>query len=591
MNKAQSASKLTVFILLAVLIILLLSLFNLQIIQGEKYALIAEKNYLRIKQIIPNRGEIYDRNYLPIATNTPSINLYINPGKIIDRTEVAKFISEQFSIEFSKIQKIIFQNRFRLYNEILLVQDVNLQQVIEVSEKFDQYPSLDFKTENKRKYAYNNHFTGFVSKISEKEYDNKKNLGYSINSLIGKTGLEKEYESRLRGKNGYSILQVDASGNSLKFFKHNLHQEPENGADMILTLDNELQAYLSEIMPEDIPGAAVVMNVKTGGILAYVSKPDYDQNIFIGNLSSENWNKLLNDPNKPMLDRIIHGTYPPGSVFKTIPAMLGLKKKILEKDTKLKSCDGGMQVGNRYFKCWYPQGHGKVNVVDALKYSCDVFFYDLSLQLSLDEYREYTKENFLTTKTGIDLPGERNGFFPTTEWYVKNYGKYVNILGQKINLSIGQGELLVTPLQICAHYSAIASNGIWRQPHLLKKFIRDEKEEIIPHKELRLPSSKYGMEIIQEALYKTVNGRYGTGTAASLLNISVYGKTGSAENHMGKTTHAWFAGYASWEEPEISYCIFLQNGGHGGSATAPIAKKIIQFYDQQKKKKLSLDKL
>lgn len=582
MTKSQEDSLLLKIILSCILAILMISLINLQIIQGGKYSLIAEKNFVRIKSLTPVRGEIYDRNYEPIAINKPSNNLYINPGKIIDREKVAHFVSDLFQIELSEITKVIYQNRFRLYNEVLLVHDVDYPSVVKSAEQFDQYPSLNFKIENKREYAYNNHFTGYVSKISESDYDTKKDEGYTLNSSIGKSGLERYYEEKLRGDNGYHILQVDASGHSLEFFNHNLHRDPVNGADMILTIDNALQHFTENLMPEDIPGAAIVMNAKTGGVLAYVSKPSFDQNMFSGSISSKDWDELLNDPRKPMLDRIIHGSYPPGSVFKTIPALLGLENGSIKRNTKLTSCDGGLQVGNRYFKCWLSSGHGRVNVVDAIKYSCDVFFYDLSMLLDLKEMEDFTKQNFLTEKTGIDLPGERKGFFPTVQWYVDNYGKYVNILGQKINLSIGQGEILVTPLQMCAHYATIASNGIWRQPHILKKFIKNDQEEKKFYKELRLPSKKENLEIIQEALYKTVNDRYGTGGAAKVPNVDVFGKTGSAENHMGKTTHAWFTGYASWDEPEIAFCIFLQNGGHGGSAAAPIAKEIIRFYDQHR---------
>ncbi|MFO7896944.1 MAG: penicillin-binding protein 2 [Candidatus Cloacimonadales bacterium] len=582
MTKAQADSRLIISSLLLVLLVLLLALVNLQIIQGDKYSLIAERNFVRIKKLPPIRGEIYDRNYLPIAVNKSSINLYIKPGEIISKDAVSKFVSSNFPIELDKIQAIIRKNRYRLYSEILLIQDVQYDQMVKISEKFDRYPSLFFKTENKREYAYNNHFTGYVSKISEEELAAREEQGYTINSNIGKNGLERYYEEKLRGTSGYDILQVDASGKSLEFFNHNLHQEPVDGADMILTIDNRLQEYIESIMPEDFPGSAVVLNAKTGGVLAYVSKPSFDQNIFIGSISSADWIQMLNNPQKPMLDRVIHGSYPPASVFKTIPALLGLEKNIIDRETKLAECDGGMQVGNRYFNCWLHSGHGRLNVVDAIKFSCDVFFYDLSMQFDLAEMEEFTKQNFLTKRTGVDLPGERRGFFPTVQWYADNYGKHVNILGQKVNLSIGQGEILVTPLQVCAHYATIASNGIWRQPHLMKKFIKDEQEELKYYKELRLPSAAEHLKIIQEALYETVNGRYGTGSAARVADVKVYGKTGSAENHMGETTHAWFAGYAAWEEPEIVFTVFLENAGGGGSVAAPIAREIIEFYQQQR---------
>ena len=582
MTRAKLDSKILILLIIFVLLVLVIALGNLQIIQGQKYGLIAEKNFVRIKNLQPVRGEIYDRNYQPIALNKPSINLYIIPGKIVDRTAVAEFVSDFFEIELDKIKKVIRQNRFRLYNEVLLIQDIEYEKVVKAAEKFDIYPSLEFKAEYKREYTYQNHFTGYVSNISDTDFQRLKDQGYTINSHIGKSGLELYYEEKLRGENGYDILQVDASGNSLEFFKHNMHQDPVNGADMILTIDNDLQQYVSSIMPKNISGAVVVMDVRTGEVLAYVSKPDFDQNIFSKSISADVWNSLLSDTSKPMLDRVIHGSYPPGSVFKTIPALLGLENNLIDQTTKLISCEGGLQVGNRYFKCWLASGHGRLNVIDAIKYSCDVFFYDLSMQLDLKDMEVFTKQNFLTKKTGIDLPGERNGFFPTIQWYVDNYGKHVNILGQKVNLAIGQGEILVTPLQICAHYSTIATNGVWRQPHLMKKFIKDDNEEHKIYHEMRLPSKAENLKILQEALYETINGKYGTGGAARVAGVDVYGKTGSAENHMGKTTHAWFAGYASWEEPELAFSVFLENGGHGGSAAAPIAQKVINFYNNQK---------
>jgi len=583
MTKAQADSRLILFSLLVILLILILALVNLQIIQGEKYALIAERNFVRIKKLSPVRGEIYDRNYRPIAVNKSSINLYIKPGEILSRDNVARFVSENFTIELSEIQQIIRQNRYRLYSEILLLQDVEYEKMVKLSERFDRFPSLFFKTENKREYSYNNHFTGYVSKISEQELAEREGEDYNINSSIGKNGLERYYEKKLRGTSGYDILQVDASGNSLEFFNHNLHQDPIDGADMILTIDNRLQEYIEQLMPNEFPGSAIVLNAKTGGVLAYVSKPSFDQNIFTGSISRSDWQAILNNPQKPMLDRVIHGSYPPASVFKTIPALFGLENGLIEKDTELAECTGGMQVGNRYFNCWLESGHGHLSVVDAIKYSCDVFFYDLSMEMDLAEMETFTKQNFLTERTGIDLPGERKGFFPTVQWYVDNYGKHVNILGQKVNLSIGQGEILVTPLQVCTHYATIASNGIWRQPHLRMKFIKDQQEEKKYYKELRLPSQAEHLQIIQEALYETVNGRYGTGGAARVPGVDVYGKTGSAENHMGELTHAWFAGYAAWEEPEIVFTVFLENAGHGGSNAAPIAREIIRFYDEQRK--------
>lgn len=579
MFKKFTISEYIGYVIALLFFILMLFVFKLQIIEGEKYKEIAKKNIVRIQTIYPIRGEIYDRKYRPIVLNKPSYNLYIIPGNIKDKEIVAEFVSKNFNSDINKIKKIIHENRFRSYQDILLIQNIPYKQMVIASEQLNYYPSLHFKAEKVREYLYENHFTGYIGRITEEEYSKLRRKGYSINSSIGKTGLEKYYESILRGENGQYVLQVDASGNNLEFFKHNLQKAPKNGDDLILTIDNDLQTYISSIFPKDSNGSIVVMNIKTGGILAYVSKPDFNLNLFTGGISSEAWDRIVSNKNKPMLDRIIHGTYPPGSVFKPVMASLGLEENEIDINTKLTKCEGGLWFGNRYFKCWLEEGHGRLAVEDALKYSCDVFFYDLSKRFSLEQLNRYTKQNLLSTRTDIDIPGERRGFFPSRKWYIDNYGKYVGILGQKVNLAIGQGEISVTPLQICAYYSALGNDGIWKQPHLLDKRIETKHTYQNVVEEKYLPLSAETLKIIQNSLYKTVNESYGTGVAASLKNVKVYGKTGSAENHMGEDTHSWFSGYALGDKFEIGFVVFVENGGHGGSVSAPIARKIINFYD------------
>ncbi|MDO9578899.1 MAG: penicillin-binding protein 2 [Candidatus Cloacimonadales bacterium] len=571
--------KIITYLISGFFLILLAALFKLQILEGKKYDQIAENNIVRIKVTFPIRGEIYDHKFRPIATNKPSFNLYITPGRIRNKETVINFVSGDFNMDREEIRKVIHENRFRLHQDILLIQNIPYEKMIRTSEFLNYYPSLDFKTEAIREYAFPNHFTGHLGRINEKEYLEKKDLGYTINSYLGKNGLEQSYETILRGKNGYNVIQVDASGKYLQFFKHNLDKPAQNGADLILSIDNDLQNYVVDILPPKERSAVVVMDTETGEILAYVSKPDFDLNIFSSNISQEDWNKISNDESKPMLDRVIHGTYPPGSVYKPILATLGLESGTILPETKLADCTGGLLIGDRFFKCWWEKGHGRLNVTEAIKVSCDVFFYDLSTKLSLAQMGDFTKLNMLTVKTGIDLPGERSGFFPTREWYVETYGKYTSIIGQKVNLAIGQGEILTTPLQICAYFAALANDGVWKRPHLLKKSISKNANQPYEIYEQKLPVSDENMKLIQHALWKAVNERYGTGTAASVGGVDVCGKTGSAENHMGDETHSWFAGYAIGRNYKISLVVFLENAGHGGSISAPLAGKIIQFYN------------
>ncbi len=566
------------YLIALIFFILFFFVFKLQIVENRKYKSIAEKNIVRIQTIYPTRGEIYDRKYRPIALNKPSYNLYITLGKIIDKEKVVKFVSENFEKESTEIEKIIHENRYRSYQDILIIENIPFEKMVIASEKFNYYPALSFKAEKVREYYSINHFIGYTGRITENEYANLREKGYSINSNLGKTGLEKYYEDILRGKNGQQVLQVDANGKNLEFFKHNLQTTPQNGDDLILTIDNDLQEYISSIFPKNKKGSIVVMDIKSGGILAYVSKPDFDSNLFTGGISAKQWDNLITDKDKPMLDRVIHGTYPPGSVYKPVIASLGLEEGVIDSNTKLAKCEGGLWFGNKYFKCWFEKGHGRLSIVDAIKHSCDVFFYDLSTKLSIEQLNKYNRQNFFAIRTGVDLPGERKGFFPTRKWYIENYGKYVGILGQKVNLGIGQGEVLVTPLQICAYYSALGNDGTWKQPHLLDKRIEAKNTYKNVIEEKKLPISKKNLKLIQHSLYVTVNETYGTGGAARIDGIKVYGKTGSAENHMGKATHSWFSGYAKCEKFEIGFNVFVENGGHGGSVSAPIARKLISHY-------------
>jgi penicillin-binding protein 2 len=570
-----------IYITAGLFALLLVYLFNLQILNSERFKGISEKNYVRLRNIAPIRGELYDREFQPIVLNRSSYNLYITPASIENKDNLVSFLSANFKISLDEFKDFLYKNRFRHHHELILAQNIGFETVIKTSEHLNYFPSLTFKSETIREYQYPNHFTGYVGRINDQEYARLSDSGYTINSVIGKSGLERQYEQLLRGENGYEIMQVDARGRSLNLFKHNLYKPAEHGKTLVLSIDNRLQNYITSILPEEHNSAVVVMDVSTGGILAYVSQPEYDLNMFSVRISSLDWESLMTDQRRPMLDRVIHATYPPASVYKPIIASIGWDEGLLDLETEFAECTGGMQIGDRFFNCWYEDGHGKLSLIDAMKHSCDVYFYDLSLLLSLEVLEQKTKENHFTVHTGIDIPGERRGFFPNRRWYIENYGRNISITGQKVNLSIGQGEMLITPLQVCAYYNAIANNGNWIKPHLLDRIVDKDIVRVVDPEIEPLPYAKENIEAIQHSLYATVNERYGTGMAARYPGVDVYGKTGSAENHMGSETHAWFAGYAKWDsEPEIAFVVFLENAGGGGSVAAPIARRIIGYYNE-----------
>ena len=568
-------------IVLVILILLLVGmLFNLQVVKGTYYQSIAESNFIRIRRIPATRGEIYDCKYRPIVTNIPSYNLYLTSGKISNMDALSSFLAYNFSIDAEELHKMVFEQRFKTYEEILILDNIPYEMVIKLSEKISNFPELSFRSGTTRNYLYPNHFTGYVGRIDAKEYERYKDEDYSLNSYIGKNGLERFYEVLLRGKDGKEIIQVDAQGRSLEIFKDNISLPPQNGLSLILTIDNDLQSYANEIFPTGAKGCIVVTDIKTGGILAYVSKPDYDPNIFMQKISPEVW-ASLNIPEKPLLDRVINATYPPGSVFKPIVGTLGLEKKVIDRNTHLTPCRGGLKIGNRFFRCWYAPGHGSLSIVDAFKFSCDVFFYDLINHMELDDVYAHTKACGLTEKTGIDLPNERSGFFPDTKYYKKKIGRVTGLSGFKANLAIGQGEVLSTPLEINTFFAAIARGGIWLQPHLLNRTMgaaRINREQIEPLKSYRLPWSASTQQILKEGLWAVTNAPGGTARAINVPGATTYGKTGSAENYMGKLTHAWFAGFIETDKPEIVVTVFLENAGGGGAVAAPLANKIFNYY-------------
>jgi len=577
MNKTQRVFAIVAAILLSLLIG---SLFRLQVVKGAHYQRVAESNFVRIRRIFATRGEIYDQKYRPIVQNVPSHNLYLISGKIRNLPSLSKFLHRYFGIMPEELEELVMKQRFKTYEEILLADNIDYELMLSLSEYLNYYPELVFRIGSTRNYLYPNHFSGYVGRINEDEYDRFREEDYSLNSYIGKTGLERYYEVLLRGKDGREVVQVDAQGRSLDLFREDGYSEPLNGLSLVLTVDNDLQDFATRAFPQGIKGAVVVSDVRTGGILAYVSKPDFDPNIFMQRLTPELWADL-NRADKPMLDRVIHATYPPGSVFKPITAGMGLESGIVDRHTLMSPCVGGFQVGNRFFRCWSHAGHGRTSIVDALMYSCDVYFYDLSLKFDLDKFHDYAVASHMAAPTGIDLPNERRGFFPHTQWYRKTYGKNVGIIGHKVNLSIGQGEILCSPIQMNAYFAALANDGIWIQPHFLKQTVgrgRLTREQVQKLQKKALPLSKQNLRIIQEGLWAVCNAPGGTARRAQVEGAVTYGKTGSAENSMGKTTHAWFCGYIVTDKPEIAVTVFMENAGGGGAMAAPVAKQIFDYY-------------
>jgi len=576
----KNHAKLRIFFFLIVVsfLVLIFRLMWMQVKQGEHYQEIALNNSFVKRRLLPTRGVIYDRRYRPLAVNRSSINLYILPAEVDSLERYTSFLSSVFDADSSFVVR--FREKLQKGGkEILLHEDVPYEQFVKIAENQNYYPAIDIKNQSRRKYNIKSHFLGYVRSIGADEYRLRRGKGYTPNSFIGKRGLEKQYESLLRGSPGYRLEQKDALGKTLGIFSEGL--QVQDGKSIVLSIDSELQEQIAKMFAGSAyKGFVGVMDASTGGILAYVSLPQYNSNLLNQNISRDVWRSLLVDSLNPLLDRGISAVYPPGSIFKPITASLGLEENIIDEHTTLERCTGRFRYGGNVFRCWKRNGHGVSNVVHALQISCDVFFYDLSLRLNLENFRQFTRKSGVTVKTGVDLPGEVAGFFPTRYWYKKKFPFTSSQQGFKVNLSIGQGELQVTPLQMLAYYGALGNEGVWRQPHFLKRV--EGSSQDLNFSSYPLSISENTLRIMQKGLYRVVNAKKCTAPLAKLADPVMFGKTGTAQNHMSELDHVWFAGYCKFKDPAyptLAYLVFLETvKGGGGSVAAPIAARVIKKY-------------
>ncbi len=431
------------------------------------------------------------------------------------------------------------------------------------------------------------HLLGYTGEVSDSELKGSEELRRG--DIVGRTGVEYVYERFLRGRYGVRVVEISAEGTRIGEYVGLVDDEhldgkvesrpPVPGDDVFLTIDIDLQKAVETAM-EWNKGAVVVMDPRSGAILAAVSRPVYDPNVFIGGISEENWSLLNEDPDKPLFNRTVQATYPPASTFKLMVAYAGLKTRAVTRTEWLSPCYGGYQFGNRYFRCWKSTGHGYSNLMEAIINSCDVYFYQLAERLKADDFAYAGRLFGFGRKTGIDLPSEARGILPDRAYYDRKYGRGKWTKGHLLNYAIGQGDVLVTPLQLCLMTAMIANGGMRVRPHVVEKiedseggvvFRFDERPAAVPQIDPAI------VGFLQNAMRAVVSGKTGTGRAAALPEVAVCGKTGTAQNPHGKD-HALFVGYAPAEDPEIALAIILEHAGHGGAMAAPLARKIFSAY-------------
>jgi len=443
----------------------------------------------------------------------------------------------------------------------------------------EKFPYIRLITEPVRYYPYDpifSHLVGYTGEITSKELKEFKG-SYRGGDIVGKKGVELKYDKFLQGKKGVSLVEVDVRGRVVRRFNRPAEKSPQRGLDLHLTVSEDLNLYADSLFSDFQSGACVGMNPKNGEILLYYSKPGYSSNKLAAGISTSEWANLRNREDAPLWDRIICGGYPPGSIGKIPTAIIGMENRVVDEFTTLIPCKGALLIGNRYFHCW--KEHDKLALPDAIIQSCDIYFYQVGMKMSLEEMVEGEKKLGFGKRSGIDLPGEREGFIPTREWYNKKYGRRGWDRGILANLAIGQGELLLTPLQIVTFFSSLANGGTTYIPHILKD-IRDNEGKIVWKPQLkrtRLPVSPKTLNIILEAMKAVVNSQKGTAYFSRLKGIEIGGKTGTAQNPQGKD-HSLFVGFAPFTDPKIVVFTIIENAGHGSSYAAPMTTKIIKRY-------------
>jgi len=559
--------------LIAVLIgflFLVLRTWHLQIIRGEEFSRLSKHNRIRIREIPASRGMILDRRGRIVVDNRPSFDVFLVQEDIGDMEKTAEFLHRLLKITPKELGKRLEANKDRPpFKPVRIQSDIGrLHLALLETHKLD-LPGLIVDVCPRRAYAYRDigsHLLGHLGEIDSDELRQSQFREYQMGDLIGKYGVEQQWEPFLKGLDGGRQVEVDAMGRELKVLQG---VEPQPGNNVFLTIDLDLQMTCENLL-RGKEGAIVAMNPQNGKILAMVSHPSFSPSLFADGINHEDWETLVQNPFHPLQNRE-EGVISPQEIL---------------------SCTGSYRFGNRTYRCWRKGGHGKVNLHRAIVESCDVYFYQVGQRLGIDTLAKYAKGFGLGKATKISLSDEKPGLIPCSEWKKKVYDE-VWYEGETLSCAIGQGYILVTPLQLLNVSSAIANGGILYLPQLVERIERANGKVVKSYQPIprgKIPLSQENLLIIREALYGVVNEDRGTGRVARIKGVTVSGKTGTAqvirlkeevkeeETPYEHRDHAWFVAYAPMDNPVISVVVLVEHGGHGASASAPIARRIIHKY-------------
>jgi len=560
--------------------VLIVKLFTIQVFATAYYRKASVDNSVRIVPVRAPRGEIIDRFGEVIVQNRPSYSVYLVPYEVPDINQASAKLASMLEVDEQELREIIAAGWKGKFQPIRLKRDVDFKTISVLEEHSLDIPGVVFQIEPTRMYpdsGYGSHLYGYVGEVSESELTSGKD--YTKGEMIGKKGLERYYNDELKGRDGVSYLEVTAKGRILGKYPEKPDMLPTKGATLELNIDWELQKRAESLLLEKGQGAVVAIDVRDGGVLAIASTPLYDANLFSGVVPADKWAEIMADSTYPLLNRAIQGVYPPGSTFKAFTAAMGLHYDKLRMEGSFDPCRGVKRFGNRNFRCWKAAGHGRLDMRGAIIQSCDIYFYQMGLACGMEDFSEFMPECRFGKLTGIDILGEKAGICPSTDYFNKRYGprgwtKYlIN------NLAIGQGEILVTPLQMAVLYAALANGGKIYEPHIVRRIVDGNgfSTEIKPEVLDTLPITDSQLAIIVDALAGVVDEPQGTASWIKVPGVTLAGKTGTAQNPHGDD-HAWFVCFAPVNEPEIAVAVLVENAGHGSSIAAPVARDVLKYY-------------
>ena len=617
LDKKEKNVRFIVFLVLvgAVFLLLVARLFTLQVLDASQYAEQALQNRIRTNVIKATRGEIYDREGKLLAKNTTGYQVIhshtqpLSPKDVALLKEVKNMTQEQIDARLSQERKAVAeriketigdinkisqitgyqvdylidrffkQQRMGTDKRILVIEDLEKQVALRAIEKIDN-DRIDIVEYNKRYYPEDSlasHVIGYVKPISEKEFKDLEKEGYRNSDLIGKKGVERSYDKEMKGQDGKENVEVDAKGNVIRQMETT---ESVAGKNVYLSLDLELQKYMTDAFTGK-SGVFIAMEAKTGKIIAFVSNPEISLNLLSSRIPDNQWNELVNSKAKPLVNKGIAGLYPPGSTFKAITGMGILESGISPYATVTST--GQYRYGKLIFRDSHKYGNGVTNFAKSIEQSVNTYYYVFSQKAGVEKIVKYAKEFGIGSKTGIDIPGELAGTLPSPEWKKKRFKKKQDqrwLPGDLINMSIGQGYVLATPIQIASAYQAIANNGVQLKPTVVDRFVTysGKVENNAPKVVRKLNVSSKNLKLMQNALRLPVIGYGGTAKLLRIGDYPVSAKTGTAQNTGFGDNHSWIAGYFPSDNPQIVFVSIVEGGGYGGVASGDMALKFILKY-------------